>query len=70
MKPPPTLRLTLGLAVAIARGDETAVRQGLDILGRDLIEHDFEGVQILRQLNINLTPEQRHWFGVRFGTGN
>ena len=66
MKRPPTLRLTQGLAVAVHRRDTVAVKQALYVL-TTLIQHDYEGEQILRELNTNLSPSERHWFGTLDG---
>lgn len=61
----PTLRLIQGLAVCVLRRDATGAIQGLRMLLEICDEPD--AVAILRQLEANLSPQERFWFGNLLG---
>lgn len=62
---PPSLRLIQGLAVCALRRDSAGAIQGLQILHE--VCEDLEAIESLRQLEINLSPEERFWLGNLLG---
>lgn len=61
----PSLRLIQALAVCSLRRDSAGAIQGLQMLHE--VCEDLEAIDSLRQLEINLSPEERFWLGNLLG---
>lgn len=62
---PSSLRLIQGLAVCCLRRSSAGAIQGLQMLYE--VCEDLEAIESLRQLEINLSPEERFWLGNLLG---